>query len=573
MTPDSPGAAPRWQLDAFVFEPQRNRLLGSDGVQERLLEPRLVAVLQMLIEANGATVSDQQLLDRVWAGVVVSDASVYQAVAQLRKALGDISKPHRYIARVSSKGYRLLVPATALAAEQRPLPSAVSTAARPSRGSWIWLAAALLIAAASWWLISSSFKIPSADQAPALPVTTHAAEPLPDRDQDSPGWDHYLQGRWLWSQRRPGELVNAEAQMQDAIKADPKLALAYVGLCDVYHFQHLYGDWPLTRALARCEPLLRDALQLQPELPQALASFALLRMSQNDLDAAGIYLQRALERDPGYAMAWMWNGELMRQLGKEELALEYLRKAEALDPLSGIVKRNLAFALAAHGDAVAAQSIYQAAIVLDPDSANRPVDDIEMLPLTVDRARAFLAWATRFPDRVEASLAARVNLALVRLALGDLDGADRDLRLAEALAPEHAFVLLARAILWRARGEPDRALQLLQQRAGLQPDNVAYAQALWIQQVELGQRAQALAHFQRLHPRWQKALTPPLDPVNERLIRNWLWVSEPAERQALAPAVRELLPRMAAPDRLGILWRLLIGDRDIAAEQLRPWLQ
>jgi DNA-binding winged helix-turn-helix (wHTH) protein len=44
----------------------------------------------------------------VWQQQVVSDSSVYQAIAQLRKALGDTAAEPTYIQRVSGKGYRLI---------------------------------------------------------------------------------------------------------------------------------------------------------------------------------------------------------------------------------------------------------------------------------------------------------------------------------------------------------------------------------------------------------------------------------------------------------------------------------
>jgi DNA-binding winged helix-turn-helix (wHTH) protein len=39
----------------------------------------------------------EELLDRVWAGVVVTPDSVYHAVASLRRLLGDDTKEPTYI--------------------------------------------------------------------------------------------------------------------------------------------------------------------------------------------------------------------------------------------------------------------------------------------------------------------------------------------------------------------------------------------------------------------------------------------------------------------------------------------
>lgn len=67
-------------------------------------------LLRELAQHPGETVSIDELLDRVWAGVVVTPDSVYQAVATLRRLLGDDPKRPRYIATVPRLGYRLIAP-------------------------------------------------------------------------------------------------------------------------------------------------------------------------------------------------------------------------------------------------------------------------------------------------------------------------------------------------------------------------------------------------------------------------------------------------------------------------------
>lgn len=53
-------------------------------------------------------VSIDELLDEAWAGVTVSQDSVYQAVASLRRVLGDDSKEPKYIETVPRLGYRMV---------------------------------------------------------------------------------------------------------------------------------------------------------------------------------------------------------------------------------------------------------------------------------------------------------------------------------------------------------------------------------------------------------------------------------------------------------------------------------
>lgn len=74
------------------------------------LEPRAMRVLMCLAEHAGQVVSVEQLLDAVWKDVVVTPDSVYQAVAGLRRSLGDDTKEPTYITNVLRRGYRLIAP-------------------------------------------------------------------------------------------------------------------------------------------------------------------------------------------------------------------------------------------------------------------------------------------------------------------------------------------------------------------------------------------------------------------------------------------------------------------------------
>ncbi len=65
-------------------------------------------LLLCLAEHAGEVVSIDGLLDQVWPGVIVTPDSVYQAVAQLRRLLGDDSKGPRYVETVPRLGYRLV---------------------------------------------------------------------------------------------------------------------------------------------------------------------------------------------------------------------------------------------------------------------------------------------------------------------------------------------------------------------------------------------------------------------------------------------------------------------------------
>src|SRR5215472_13696600 len=101
-----------WRVD-----PARDEI-SRDGTTVKL-EPRTMRVLQCLVELDGDIVSVNELLDTVWKDLVVTQYSVYQAIAVLRRALGDGPKDPTYIASVPRRGYRLVAPV--VPAEHEPI--------------------------------------------------------------------------------------------------------------------------------------------------------------------------------------------------------------------------------------------------------------------------------------------------------------------------------------------------------------------------------------------------------------------------------------------------------------------
>ncbi|HTD28560.1 MAG TPA: winged helix-turn-helix domain-containing protein [Xanthomonadaceae bacterium] len=72
------------------------------------LDGRTMKLLVHLADRAGDVVSVDELLNKVWTGVIVTQDSVYQAVASLRRMLGDDAKQPAYIATVPRLGYRLI---------------------------------------------------------------------------------------------------------------------------------------------------------------------------------------------------------------------------------------------------------------------------------------------------------------------------------------------------------------------------------------------------------------------------------------------------------------------------------
>jgi len=90
----------------------------------------------------GEVVSIDDLLNQVWSGVTVTPDSVYQAVATLRRQLGDDHKQPTYIATVPRLGYRMVAKVSPWAEQS------VASSPVPRRRAGIVLAAVAVLALA-----------------------------------------------------------------------------------------------------------------------------------------------------------------------------------------------------------------------------------------------------------------------------------------------------------------------------------------------------------------------------------------------------------------------------------------
>src|SRR5271167_2891030 len=117
-----------WRVDPALDE------ISKDGNTVKL-EPKTMRLLVCLAEHAGQVLSVEQLLDRVWRDVVVTPNSLYHAVAELRRVLGDDPKEPSYIVNVLRRGYRLVAPvapwvdAPAVLAAEPPATTSTATTA------------------------------------------------------------------------------------------------------------------------------------------------------------------------------------------------------------------------------------------------------------------------------------------------------------------------------------------------------------------------------------------------------------------------------------------------------------
>lgn len=154
------------RIGDWIVDPMADQL-SRDGKVLRV-EARTMRLLLCLADRAGQVVSIDELLNEVWAGVIVTPDSVYQAVTSLRRLLGDDPKQPAYIATVPRRGYRLIAAVQALpdkagASVETPAASAAKPeplgVPRQGRGALVGSALALAVillscgAISAYWLL------------------------------------------------------------------------------------------------------------------------------------------------------------------------------------------------------------------------------------------------------------------------------------------------------------------------------------------------------------------------------------------------------------------------------------
>lgn len=150
-----------YQFDDVVIDLRAGRVLRAGTATP--LEPKAYDLLVLLASRSGELVTRQEVLDRVWAGVYVTDNAVARVIAQVRRVLGDSARASRYIETVPTRGYRFIVPVT--------LRFAATSSASP---------ATLVPAAATGAIAGQGGPGPGSTGAPQVRAATSAAAAQPD---------------------------------------------------------------------------------------------------------------------------------------------------------------------------------------------------------------------------------------------------------------------------------------------------------------------------------------------------------------------------------------------------------
>jgi DNA-binding winged helix-turn-helix (wHTH) protein/TolB-like protein len=176
----------RYVFGDFEIDPT-NRICLRGGEQVPMTG-RVFDILLVFAENPGRLLKKDELIEEVWRGDFVEDGNLTRNISTLRRALGDDSKEHKYIATVQGHGYRFIADVAEVITSGDPEvaeePAALSQkteslkpiGSRHFSRKWIWaIPVASLLFAAVWIVKERSFT-------PAKQITSLAVLPLRSLD-------------------------------------------------------------------------------------------------------------------------------------------------------------------------------------------------------------------------------------------------------------------------------------------------------------------------------------------------------------------------------------------------------
>jgi TolB-like protein/DNA-binding winged helix-turn-helix (wHTH) protein len=333
--------------------------------------------------------------------------------------------------------------------------------------------------------------------ADALRVTLARNSPRRAETMSSEAYEHYLQGRHLFNRRAGGDLAEAKAHFEKAVRIDPNYARAWSALAGVY-FVGQYENQDFPDAMKRWGEAAERAITLDPELAEGHIRAAQYYMHERKQDLANANVARAQALDPNDPMVISITMSDAIVDGRLADAVEMQRRLVAMDPLSASQRGNLGLFLTMVDRLPEAQAQLERALELSPAglATTAALSDVLILQGRADEAMAVIA-------RIPQGYRHDERLAIAYYARGQTTEGDEILERLRAQAKDPHFdtgVALAIGEIHAARNEPDLAFEWLD-RARPQTQRQLDEKPYWL----LIEDLQVSPYLKSLHadPRWR----------------------------------------------------------------------
>jgi TolB-like protein/Tfp pilus assembly protein PilF len=265
----------------------------------------------------------------------------------------------------------------------------------------------------------------------------------------------YLKGRFHFAKRTRYDLFKSIEIFNEAVKLDPKFALAYVGIAESWAVIPSFPYGSPAECMPSAKAAVQKALELDPELPEAHTVSAMIAATYDwDWARAEAEFKRALELDPNvsishYRYAWTY----LSPVGRHDEAIAEMKIAMEKEPLYLIQGANYAAVLmyARHFDEAVEQA--KKTYDLDPEF----IGSINWLGHTYAAKGMYAEALTMFEKRSDSEMPLRAAAGYVYARTGQRDKAILNIKQWKEIEKERYVQNYWIAIAYAALGDKDGA--------------------------------------------------------------------------------------------------------------------
>jgi DNA-binding winged helix-turn-helix (wHTH) protein len=338
---------PSFHLGEVEVRPSTRQLIRGD--RNETLEPRVMQVLVALAEARGSVITRDELIERCWGGVIVSENAINRVISRIRQVASDFGMDSFQLETITKVGYRMVVagassPASAVRQPETERP-------RRSAGRRRFVLGGLAAAAAG----IGAATIQSMNGDPPLHEPSAEAREL------------FRRGVSAQRQGLPDQAKQVIAYFEQAVEADPLYSEAWGALALANcHVLDTFPQGKEAHLAALVRSAARRALALDPGNADAQAALAFVNPMYRNWSVFERRVGRLLVSHPGHWLLRMQLGLMLYQVGRWGDGIEHSRKVLEMDSFLPMTTTVLGRALWSAGRLQEANSLIDAAVARWP---------------------------------------------------------------------------------------------------------------------------------------------------------------------------------------------------------------
>jgi serine/threonine protein kinase len=195
-------------------------------------------------------------------------------------------------------------------------------------------AALMLVAAYLLFQVISQRRLPKID-------SPSAGTPFMQGTTNMQAWRLYQEGLYSSRKRTPDGMQSGIDRFQNAIRLDPRFALAHAGLFEMYIAQANNLDEPPLHFDAKLRATAQALKELDDNLAETHAAQAWVKTQEWKWAEAEREYQKAIQIDPKNVFAHAHYGFWLGQWGRAKESRRELLRADEIDPTFPVTKKNL----------------------------------------------------------------------------------------------------------------------------------------------------------------------------------------------------------------------------------------